>query len=220
MKGIISLLGTEFRGVNAQVNCFSLHVSINKIKAIIWDSVSLHSSGWHGTCYVVQAGLKQKIVLAQPLPCWDHRHATPHLLQKVILAPLNRWLPLDTFTLASSTFFWCQAPGHQGNPCTADLTTLSTGNTALQSAIIPRIPPGRISGVGFVTWLSSTCLRNLRVQRLGNNGTVVREAQKQPSLVHQCVLTQRQKAVISRTCFAYIGIFPIRHLIRCPHVQS
>lgn len=86
---------------------------------------------------------------------------------------------------------------------------------------ISRIALGRISMVDLVTLLSSTCLYTLSAHSFGNNHTVVKEGQKQPTLSHHCILTG-QKNLTTQKLLCLHSSFPscLSSILSGTHMSS
>jgi hypothetical protein len=62
------------------VSILAILISVRwNLRVILKDRVSLCSSGWPGTYYIVQAGLEPRDLLLLPPKCWKLRCAAPLL---------------------------------------------------------------------------------------------------------------------------------------------
>lgn len=86
---------------------------------------------------------------------------------------------------------------------------------------ISRIALGRISTLDLVTLLSSTCLYTLSVHSFGNNHTVLKKGQKQPTLSHHCILTG-QKSLTTQKLLRLHCYFPscLSSILSGTHMSS
>lgn len=122
------------------------------------------------------------------------RHIYPHQLCFLLMPSIRTsWKP-----------FHVPPAGH----------TLSTGKCCFS---VNHIFPG----LDLVTLLSSTCLYTLSVHSFGNNHTVVKEGQKQPTLSHHCILTG-QKSLTTQKLLCLHSYFPscLSSILSGTHMSS